>query len=133
MKKFNVLIVVLTLCTVLFLSNFDVLGTQFLMPNIIWAVPFYGLFLGSVIYFKKAFLPKANIGIRFLVIVGHAALSLGLLYSGFLVWKTNNGNILTPEPMEFQTNLKNLWFWCLYQSYLILFFFSAFKQLVTIK
>ncbi len=133
MKKQTLLVVVLSLCSVLFLSNFDVLETLFLMPNLLWVLPFYGLFLGSVLYFKKAFQPIEKTAIRFVLILAHAALSLGLLYAGFLVWKTNNGNVLTAEVQEFQINLKNLWFWCVYQSYLILLFFSAFKQLVTIK
>lgn len=133
MKKFNFLLIVLTVSSVLFLSDFDVLGTQLLMPNILWGIPFYFLFLGSVLYFKKAFQPKEKLVFCFLLIGVHILASVGLLYLGFLVWQTNNGNILTSEIQDFQTNLKNLWFWCMYQSYLLLFFFSAFKQLVTIK
>lgn len=133
MKKFNVLIIVLSLCSVLFLSDFKILQTLFWVPNIVWLVPFYFLFLGSVLYFKKAFQPKSTLAFRFLLIFGHVVLSFGLLYAGFLIWQINSGNIFTQEVKEFQINLKNLWFWCIYQSYLILFFFSAFKQLVTIK
>lgn len=133
MKKFNILIVVLTVCSVLFLSDFKVLQTQILIPNILWGIPFYLLFLGSVIYFKKAFQPKEKLAFRFLLIGTHIIASIGLLYVGFLIWQTNQGNILTSKTQEFQINLKNLWFWCMYQSYLLLLFFSAFKQLVTIK
>ncbi|MDO6736701.1 hypothetical protein [Wenyingzhuangia sp. 2_MG-2023] len=133
MKKHNIIAVVLTVITLFVLTDFDFFNTLVWMPNVLWTLPLYLFFMMSVLYFKMAFKPLKTITYRILLILGSIAISIGLLSVGFHVWKINSGNIFMDEIQDFQINVKNIWFWCIYQSYLLLFFFSAFKQLVTIK
>ncbi|WP_010135479.1 hypothetical protein [Ochrovirga pacifica] len=133
MLKQQIIAFIFAICSVLFLTDFNVFGTLYMVPNCIWLVHLYFFFIGSIIYFQKVFRPISVVLLRIFMMLSHF-IAIGLiLYLGFYIWKINNGNIFTETPQEFQINLKNIWFWVVYQSYLLLFFFSAFKQLVTIK
>lgn len=132
MKKNNIIAVLLALFTVLFLSEFKVLETIYLIPNIVWILPLFGFYLLSVFYFSKAFETKLKISQKIFIILFGGVGMVSLLYLGFSAWKVNVGNIFSEPQESFQVNLKNVFFWVLYQSYLFLFFFSSFKQLVTI-
>ncbi|ANW97170.1 hypothetical protein AXE80_13125 [Wenyingzhuangia fucanilytica] len=133
MKKNNIIAVLLALFTVLFLSEFKVLETICLMPSAVWFFPLFGFYYLSVQYFSNAFKTKLKMAQKISVILFGGVGMLSLLYMGFSIWKSNSGNIFAKEEYQtFQINLKNVFFWVVYQSYLMLFFFSSFKQLVTI-
>lgn len=132
MKKNSVIAVLLSVFTVLFLSNFKLLNTLYLMPNIFWVFPLFCFYFLSVWYFLTAFKTNLKTIQKVLrIIVGGLGFVL-LLYVGFSVWKINQGNIFLDRQDAFQLNFKNIFFWIVYQSYLLLFLFSSFKQLVTI-
>lgn len=132
MTKNNLIASVLALFTVLFLSDFRLLETIYLWPNIVWVFPLFGFYYLSVVYFANAFKTKLKVSQKVLMIVFGGVGIASLLYLGFCIWKTNQGNILLENKDAFQVNLKNVFFWVMYQSYLLLLFFSSFKQLVTI-
>lgn len=132
MKKNSVISFLLSLFTVLFLSDFKVLESMYLIPNIIWVVPLLSFYYLSVWYFSQAFVAHQKIIYKVLIILAGGLGIVSLLYLGFFIWKINNGNVFLDSKIDFQVNLKNIFFWVVYQSYLLLFFFSSFKQLVTI-
>lgn len=130
--KNSIIAAVLSLLTLLLISEFDFFNSLLWMPNFIWILPLYLLFRVSVYYFKMVFTGKLSVSLKIGVIVLNVSLGILLLYLGFQLWKINSGNILSSQVKPFEITLKNTWFWIVFQSYLILFFFSAFKQLVTI-
>lgn len=70
--------------------------------------------------------------VKVLLMLVNVVLIFLLLKTGFQIWKVNQGNILMAEIQAFKISFKNVWFWVLFQSYILLLFFSAFKLLVTI-
>ncbi len=124
---------ILALISLLIFSELDFFKTIFWFPNFLWILPLYILFRISSFYFTFVFGLEGVLSKKLLFVAVNVICVLVFFKLGFAIWKTNQGNILTAPLQEFQINLKNIWFWILYQSYLILFFFSAFKQLVTIK
>ena len=132
MKKDKIIASVLTVLTVLLLSDFRLFDTYYLIPNILWGIPLLGFYYTSVLYFFKAFNSSYKVVYKIGIILLGGLGVFSLLYLGFCIWKLNNGNVFTENVESFQINLKNIYFWVLYQSYLLLFFFSSFKQLVTI-
>ncbi|MGY5355225.1 hypothetical protein [Wenyingzhuangia sp. IMCC45467] len=132
MKKYSIIAILMTVLTVLFLSDFRLLETVYLIPNFLWAFPLYGFYFLSSWYFSIAFKTKLKTIQKILIIILGGIGIVSLLSFGFSIWKINGGNILSTPQETFQINLKNIFFWVVYQSYLFLFFFSAFKQLVTL-
>ncbi|MGY5352071.1 hypothetical protein ACXGQW_05840 [Wenyingzhuangia sp. IMCC45533] len=122
----------LAFVSLLALSDLDFFKTVLWFPNFLWILPFYLFFRISVSYFVLAFQYKGLI-VKKLGLVGiNSLLIAALLYLGFQLWRSNQGNILSTQANEFHITLKNIWFWIVYQSQLLLLFFSAFKLLVTI-
>jgi hypothetical protein len=131
MKKTTVIAFSLSLLTVLFLSSFKLLDSLYLFPNFLWIVPLFGLYSLTVSYFTRAFKTKLSPVQKLLIILIGFLGVISLLCVGFLIWKVNYGNIFLETQSSFELNLKNIFFWVVYQSYLLLFFFSSFKQVVT--
>lgn len=132
MKKNNIIAVLLAVITVLLLSEFKIFDTIYLIPSFVWILPLFGFYYLSLLYFSKAFETKLKIFQKVLMILFGGLGIVSLLYVGFSIWKINTGNIFSEPQESFQIILKNIFFWVVYQTYLFLFFFSAFKQLVTI-
>lgn len=132
MTKNNIIAVVLTLFTVMFLSDFNLVKTIYLIPNGLWSVPLFGFYFLSVYYFLNAFATNKKTIQKVMFILFGGLGIFSLFYVGFAIWKINNGNIFLETEADFQVNIKNVFFWIVYQSYLTLFFLSSFKQLVTI-
>ena len=130
--KHSIIAAVLALITLVTLSDFDFFNTYFLMPNLLWILPLYIFFRLSTTYFHIAYKGKLSLGLKVGVMVINTVLILLLLKTGFSIWKQNVGNILMESQSDFIINVKNIWFWVMFQSYILLFFFSAFKLLVTI-
>jgi len=130
--KNKIIAIVLTVISLLIFSEGYLFLTTFLVPNIVWGVPFYGWFLLSALYFQKVFGKQFKMSQKIISIILNFFFLGVFLYGGFKFWKLNMGNILSVNQDVFQINLKNIWFWILYQSYLLLFFFSVFKLLITI-
>ena len=130
--KNSIIAAVLSLATLLFISDFDFFNSLFWMPNLLWVLPLYVFFRLSVWYFKTVFSVQASVPIKLSIVAINIFLVFFLFKLGFNIWKVNQGNILLEEIKPFQMTLKNIWFWILFQSYLILLFFSAFKLLITI-
>lgn len=132
MKKNSIIAFLLALFTVMFLSDFNLVKTTYLIPNGLWSVPLFGFYFLSVYYFSNAFATHKKTMQKVIIILFGGLAICSLFYIGFSTWKINNGNIFLETEADFQVNIKNVFFWILYQSYLILFFLSSFKQLVTI-
>ncbi len=130
--KNSAIAAILSLITLLLFSGFDFFNSLVGMPNFLWTLPLYIFFRVSVFYFSKIFIEKLTVPFKIGVILLNVAFCFLLLYTGFQIWKLNSGNIFTETQQVFQFNAKNIWFWVVFQSYLLLFFFSAFKHLVTI-
>lgn len=132
MKKNSIIAVLLSMFTVLFLSDFKILETIYLIPSLFWVFPLFGFYYLSVWYFSKAFSAHHNVFQKVMIILVGGLGVISLFYIGFSVWKMNHGNVFLENQVNFQVNLKNIFFWIVYQSYILLFFMSSFKQLVTI-
>lgn len=132
MKKNSIITFLMALFTVVLLSDFKLFNTQYLFPNVCWIFPFFGFYFLSFSYFSKAFSTHQTILNKVLIIFFGGIGVLSLLYAGFSIFKINQGNIFLEIKSEFQLNFKNIFFWVIFQSYVFLFFFSSFKQLVTI-
>lgn len=130
--KNKIIALVLTLISLFVFSGGHLFTTVYLMPSILWIFPLYGGFWLSVTYFKIAFGKQLQLIPKLAIVLLNGVLLFVFLYGGFQIWKINTGNILMADQNIFQINIKNIWFWILYQTYLLLFFFSAFKLLVTI-
>ncbi|NJB81358.1 hypothetical protein [Wenyingzhuangia aestuarii] len=128
----KIIALVLTLISLFVFSGGHLFTSVFLMPSILWVFPLYGGFWLSAYYFTKAFDKQLKLMHKLTIILLNGVLLFSFLYGGFQIWKLNTGNILMADHNIFQINIKNIWFWVLYQTYLLLFFFSAFKLLITI-
>ena len=129
--KNSLIAALLALITLLLLSDFDFFTSQLYFPNFLWILPFYLFFRLSLFYFQTIFKGQLSNTLKIVVILGNL-FCLGLFVKlGFEIWKPNQGNILMSLQENFKINAKNIWFWVVFQSYLILCFFSAFKLLVT--
>ncbi len=130
--KNSIIAVILSLITLFVISDFDFFSSLFWMPNFLWILPLYIFFKTTIFYLFTVFQGKLSVKIKIGAIVLNTLFVVILLYTGFQVWKINNGNILINKSISFQINVKNIWFWIVFQSYLLMLFFSAFKLLVTI-
>lgn len=130
--KNSIIAAILSLITLVVLSDFNFFESLIWMPNFLWILPLYLFFRISVYYFLLAFECKQKMPLKIAMIVLNLCFIGLLLKIGFQIFKINNGNILMGEFTAFQMTLKNIWFWVVFQSYLLLLLFSAFKILVTI-
>jgi len=131
--KNSIIAAVFSLLTLIVFSDFNFFKTIVWMPNFLWILPLYLFFRLSVFFFISFFTEKHKVVVKTGMIVLNVLLAVFLLKTGFQIFKINNGNILMSEIASFQVNIKNIWFWIAFQSYLLLLFFSGFKLLVTIK
>ncbi|NIJ43997.1 hypothetical protein FHR24_000436 [Wenyingzhuangia heitensis] len=130
--KIKIIAFLLALFSMLIFSEGVLFTTLFYVPTILWIFPFYVWFWLSAFYFKNSFGKQLKLYQKIAIILLNSFLLFSFLYVGLQLWKINTGNILMSDNSIFQINLKNIWFWVIYQSYLLLFFFSTFKLLVTI-
>ena len=130
--KNSIIAAVFSLLTLIVFSDFNFFKTIVWMPNFLWILPLYLFSRLSVFYFISVFTVKYKVVVKIGMIVLNILLAFFLLKTGFQIFKINNGNILMSEMASFQINIKNIWFWIIFQSYLLLFLFSGFKLLVTI-
>lgn len=130
--KNSIIAAILSLITLFVISDLDLFETLFWFPNFLWILPLYLFFKISVYYFTTLFTGKGSVVLKISMLFLNLLLIVFLLKTGFGIWKVNNGNILLSDVKPFQITLKNIWFWVVFQSYLLLFFLSGFKLLVTI-
>lgn len=138
-----VVLAVFSVFLVLLFSNFNPLlfveipwNTSFLSFPILGFLPlFFGFIYANIYYVPFSYADGKKTIQKILVASLNGLITFLLFVGGFQFWKLTGGNtdvfFLNASEKSFQFTFRNLLFWIIYQSLMMIYFFSILKILVS--